>query len=301
MKKQPKPWAIGAAAHLAGVPTETVRIWERRYGLLDPDRSVGGHRLYGQRDVEILRAVKRLVDAGMRVGTVAGLPVDRLLAEAAHLEPASLTSSNASWVDDAVAAGLALDSGRLSALLDRPRLLTDAVDVVVSLYLPLLARIGDLWEQRACSVAVEHLVEKQVTARLHALLQTTRTTATARLVLCACAPDERHEAGLLAAALVLKTSGYAVALLGADVPADDLAKATRTLKPALVVLAVANRLSRGARTSLPAVLDRAPLVDVELIVGGANADALVALLQRRAPTIVHSLGALAGAARGLTG
>ena len=311
MKKQPKeptstavtapavkPWAIGTAARLAGVPSETVRIWERRYGLLDPARSAGGHRLYDERDVEILRAVKTLVDAGMRVGTVAALPIDRLLAEAAHAAPATVTSSNEGWVADAVAAGLALDGGRLAALLDRPRLLTDAVDVVGSLYLPLLARIGELWERGAYPVAAEHFVEKHITARLHALLQST-PTPTDRLALCACAPDDRHEAGLLAAALVLKTVGYAVAVLG-DVPTEDLVRATRTLQPALVLIAATNRLSRAARTGLPAALDRAPLLDVDLILGGANADALATLLKRK-PIVVRSIGALAGAARALTG
>ncbi|HEY4222760.1 MAG TPA: MerR family transcriptional regulator, partial [Myxococcota bacterium] len=73
MESQIKPYAVGAAAKRAGVPLETFRMWERRYALLDPERTFGGHRLYSDHDVAIVRAVKSLTDAGMRVGAVAAL------------------------------------------------------------------------------------------------------------------------------------------------------------------------------------------------------------------------------------
>ncbi len=90
-----KPYPIGTAARLAGIPPETLRIWERRYQFLDPGRTVGGHRLYSEEDVDLLRAVKRLVDSGMRIGAVAGMPHDEIRAAAARIGPPETTVGEA--------------------------------------------------------------------------------------------------------------------------------------------------------------------------------------------------------------
>lgn len=295
-----KPYPIGTAARLAGIPPETLRIWERRYKMLSPTRTEGGHRLYSERDVEILRSAKRLVDSGMRIGTVAAMPTEQILAAAARLPtappPASLLDGNQQLIDEILDAVRALDSQRVSALLDRPRLLTDGLEVVTSLYFPLLRQVGELWHKGELSVAEEHFIEKLVTARLHAILQSTAMPTSGRLALCACPPDERHEAGLLAAALALKSNGYAIALLGGDLPVADLIDAANRLAPALLVLAVSNDLSASARTELPRALEQAPLADIPLVIGGGRGVDLARLL-RREHDVVADLPGLLDAAR----
>lgn len=336
-----KPYPIGTAARLAGIPPETLRIWERRYRLLAPSRTEGGHRLYSERDVEVLRAVKRLVDAGMRVGSVAAMPPERILAEAATLPrdaggragalaegrggalpegmlpegvpsegalpEAVLLEDNEQLLAQIVESVRALDTTRTAALLDRPRLLTDGLDVVTSLYLPLLHRVGELWHDGELTVGQEHFVEKLVTARLHAILQSTAGPPHGRdgrdgrgpagLALCACPPGERHEAGLLAASVALKAAGFAVALLGGDLPVPDLIAAARQLAPSLVVLAVANDLSDEARAALPRALERPPLMDVPLLLGGAAAGSLAALLARDHEVVLRVADVVATARR----
>ncbi|WP_313706136.1 MerR family transcriptional regulator [Massilia sp.] len=68
----------GAAARLAGLPVETLRVWERRYGLSDPQRSSHGQRLYSAEQVQRLRLLKQLVDLGHPIGQLAGHSIDRL-------------------------------------------------------------------------------------------------------------------------------------------------------------------------------------------------------------------------------
>ena len=69
----------GAAARLSGVPVETLRVWERRYGITDPGRSEQGQRQYSFEDVRRLGLIKQLVDGGNPIGTVAALDVPQLL------------------------------------------------------------------------------------------------------------------------------------------------------------------------------------------------------------------------------
>jgi DNA-binding transcriptional MerR regulator len=68
----------GVAARLAGLPVETLRVWERRYALSDTQRSAHGQRLYSADQVRHLGLLKQLVDQGHPIGSLAGLPVERL-------------------------------------------------------------------------------------------------------------------------------------------------------------------------------------------------------------------------------
>ena len=68
----------GIAARLAGIPVETLRVWERRYQIVGPRLSARGHRLYSAEDVSRLTLVRQLVDLGSPIGSIAHLPLDAL-------------------------------------------------------------------------------------------------------------------------------------------------------------------------------------------------------------------------------
>jgi len=68
----------GTAARLAGIPVETLRVWERRYGVVGPGLSPRGHRLYATEDVSRLALIKQLVDLGNPIGSIATLPLASL-------------------------------------------------------------------------------------------------------------------------------------------------------------------------------------------------------------------------------
>lgn len=68
----------GVAARLAGLPVETLRVWERRYGISDTGRSAHGQRLYSDAQVRRLRLMKQLVDQGHPIGVLAQLPLEQL-------------------------------------------------------------------------------------------------------------------------------------------------------------------------------------------------------------------------------
>ncbi len=77
-------YPIRTVAHLAGVDARRIRAWETQYGLLRPARTKGGHRLFSQRDVDLLRRIKRLIDEeGLRLQGVR-LLLDAESAQAAH-------------------------------------------------------------------------------------------------------------------------------------------------------------------------------------------------------------------------
>ena len=77
-EKHQSNYRIGAVSRLTGIPPDTLRVWERRYELVAPMRSEGGGRLYSQEDVTRLSVIKRLVDSGHAIGTIAELSLDQL-------------------------------------------------------------------------------------------------------------------------------------------------------------------------------------------------------------------------------
>jgi MerR family transcriptional regulator, light-induced transcriptional regulator len=82
----------GTAARLAGVPVATLRVWERRYGVVAAPKTATGQRLYSGHDVQRLRLIKQLTERGHAIGTIATLPLNALAqraqAEAAAPPPA---------------------------------------------------------------------------------------------------------------------------------------------------------------------------------------------------------------------
>jgi len=70
----------GVAARLAGIPVETLRVWERRYGVVGPRLSPRGQRLYSSAEIRRLALIKQLVDMGHPIGAIAALPMDALSA-----------------------------------------------------------------------------------------------------------------------------------------------------------------------------------------------------------------------------
>ena len=83
-------YRIGAVARLTGISPDTLRIWERRYDIVEPRRTPKGGRLYSQQDVTRLTMIKTLVDQGYAISTVASLPAEELNRRLNTAQPANL-------------------------------------------------------------------------------------------------------------------------------------------------------------------------------------------------------------------
>jgi DNA-binding transcriptional MerR regulator len=256
---------IGELSRRVGVPVESLRAWERRYGLLAPSRTRGGFRLYGEDDVARVLAMRANLGRGLSAAEAARLA----LAEDAA-EPASSPSP-------------VVDASELAAALDRfdevgahealDRLLaTLTLDVVLrDVLLPYLRELGERWERGEASVAQEHFASNLLRGRLTALARAW-DRGTGPRALLACAAGERHDLPLVGLGLALRGRGWRIGYLGADTPVVSLVEAAGALGPDAVVVSgtVAGAFDAVAR-QLREVALHAPLY-----VAGAAADAGVA-------------------------
>jgi methanogenic corrinoid protein MtbC1 len=298
-------YSIGTVSKLSGVPVETIRIWERRYEMPSPTRTPGGHRKYKDDDVVLLRALKALTDEGARIGALAGesreaiLQAARLLASPSANTPPDERMGEIDFSDLAAQVVEAARDKRTSttaALLNRPLLHRHPREVILGLYLPVLRQVGDLWHAGDFDVASEHFIEKQITARLHSVLLNREERSDGPRAVLACAPTERHEAGLLASAVLLNLAGFDVTHLGADLPVDELARVVDEAKPRLVVLSSTVPLDDETLAEVAAGLEGASFGSTTIVVGG-NGGAAIAHAATRPVTVVSSLEELETLAR----
>ena len=113
---------IQSAAKQAGVSTQLLRAWERRYGLVEPQRTNSRYRLYTDDDVAILRGAKAMVDDGLRIAEVARLPREELrqaAMSAPRSEVGEVKGTSPGLLDSALEAVAALDAQALERILFR--------------------------------------------------------------------------------------------------------------------------------------------------------------------------------------
>ncbi|MGZ8783671.1 MAG: MerR family transcriptional regulator [Gaiellaceae bacterium] len=210
---------IAAVSQRTGIGADTLRKWERRYGVLRPGRTAGGQRRYDETDVARVVWLRDRLAQGFRIGEAAAL------LDAGATRP---TASTTDLRDAIVTAAAALNTLELTGLVEQAFVLHDVATAVEDVIGPALQTVGDAWQTDPGSIAGEHLLSQVALARLRTLLDYRRPALNGTVVL-ACGPGERHELGLLALAVTLQADGWLAVYLGADTPLRiALATAART-------------------------------------------------------------------------
>ncbi|MFA9431463.1 MerR family transcriptional regulator [Egicoccus sp. AB-alg2] len=226
---------IGEVSRRTGVAVPTLRAWERRYGLLSPDRTEGGHRLYSERDVDRVKAMQRLLEDGWSAAAAAR-EVLREPATVTQLRPVpGLGSASMALVERLESAIDAFDASGADAVVDDvfarleiPRALDDVI-------LPVLRRVGDGWQDDPRVIAREHFATNTLRPRLQRLLRATARSG-GRSLLAAAPEGEEHDLGLLAAAVAAVDAGWRVHYLGARTPTPAMERGAADLQPDVVLV-----------------------------------------------------------------
>jgi len=259
---------IRTVSLLTGVNAVTLRAWERRYGLITPQRTPKGHRLYTQQDVERINRIVELLNQGISVSHVKPL-LDQV--------PGQTVTPTASddgdiWkrYQDKMLAAIehfdeqALDYAYNDALSLYP------VDIVNHrLTTPLLRLLGERWKSRPAGVAEEHFFSVYLRNKLGTRIHHMNQRGNGPLLLLACLPGELHEIGLLFFALAAVNAGYRVLILGANTPLQQIPLVLDKKPCAGVILSGASKPARGVvETELR---DLTSGLGIPVFVGGKSA------------------------------
>jgi DNA-binding transcriptional MerR regulator/methylmalonyl-CoA mutase cobalamin-binding subunit len=273
-------FSIGALSRATGIPVETLRTWESRYGYPVPERKPSGHRVYTLASVPRLRRIAEALSRGHRAGQVVTASDDdltELLActpRATAPPPAPAPPADAAGgAEDLLALVERFDAERLTRLLLRDWARLGPVAFLETRIAPAVRGVGEAWQAGRLEVRHEHFLSERIGDLLRSLRLPFEERATGPLVILASLPGESHSLGLQMAALTLAAAGCRILFLGTEVPPDQMAGLARDLGAGALAVSV-SRASRGRATTerLRRLRTRLPR-RTALIIGGEGAPA----------------------------
>jgi methanogenic corrinoid protein MtbC1 len=233
-----------------GIRSVTIRAWEKRYGLLTPQRSENRYRLYSEQDVALLRWVKMMADNGMMISRVAA-EVNRFreTGEWPETPPPMVQVRPAmqeippSRLADQLYQALVVHHEETEAneILQQAHSLYDLTTVCIDIITACLIKVGESWHRGDLRITEEHYASRYLQGKLVSLFQAFPNRRGAASIIMGCAPNELHEIGILMLAVMLRHEGYQVEYLGADVPLEDLVDYARQEKPDMICLSATSK------------------------------------------------------------
>lgn len=237
---------IQAVAAATGVPSITLRSWERRYGIPQPKRDVKGYRLYSDRDIAVARWLKERVEQGVGISRAVNMLQVLERGEMLEQPPASLDFN--SLRERLLAAVVRFDGEAVNRVVGEALMVATVEETALEVMQPVLYDIGRLWAAGEISVTAEHVGSNLIRAQVTQLIRIAPAPLREETILVCAAPGELHDLGALMLALFLRRRGFKVVYAGANVEAESVARDTQTLAPsALCVSASTPQAAEAVR------------------------------------------------------
>ncbi len=276
-------YTIGETANRSGVSVPLLRAWERRYGVVSPQRTSAGYRLYDDEAVARLRAMRLLVESGwaarQAAAHVADLPAEALADTVAAASGTAQTHEPSGVAAAEELVGRFVDAARQVDPVATERVLDEAYaaasfeTATERVVLPALAEVGAAWSRGELDVSAEHAASAAVLRRIGAAFNAAGRAAGAPVVLVGMPAGAHHEIAALAVATAARRVGLDAIYLGPNVPPDSWLSAVAETGARAVVTGAVMRDEMGPAAEALAGLRRA-YPELVLAVGGPHADGI---------------------------
>jgi methanogenic corrinoid protein MtbC1 len=291
---RPAPLSIAAVERDTGLSKDTLRVWERRYGFPAPARDEMDERVYAIDQVEKLRLIKRLLDAGHRPGRIVPLSYGELLVLAGGADEPGAASATApvpagaevrAYLDLIRSHDVAALRGALARALSRLGV-GAFVNTVAG---PLNTAVGDAWLRGQLEIFEEHLYTEALQVVLRQAIGSLPEPAACSQprVLLTTFPGEPHGLGLLMAEAMFSLEGCACLSLGTQTPLWDTALAAGAHRSHIVALSFTGCMNPNLIVDGLAELRGKLPADVQVWAGGS-----APVLWRRPVEGVQPMGSL---------
>lgn len=230
-------YSIKELERLSQVKAHTIRIWEKRYGLLKPKRSDTNIRSYSDADLRRLLNIATLSQRGMKVSHIARLSASEL--ESTVLQQAPDAAAPDNEIEALVSAMVEMDAERFERIISSAVLRLGFEPTMRQLLIPFLDRVGVLWQVGTIHPGQEHFVSLIIRQKLIAAIDglAPRQRPNKRSIILFLPEGELHEIGLLFSLYIARSAGHKVIYLGQSVPLPDLQAVAQRNKPDLLVTA----------------------------------------------------------------
>jgi len=244
---------IGFVSSQTGLSPHVIRAWERRYQAVMPKRSNSRRRLYHQADIERLLLLKRAIQLGHRISTIAGLQ-NRALKDLIHAISNSPEATPGSFqaafpiesgdtVDACMDAVATLNGMELNRLLRQATVTFSRYELLEKIVRPLMDRVGRRWSRGVLRIVHAQGASAVVHAHLVRMLEDPADSGEKRsCILIATPAGQRCCLGALAVCILAQDHGWQPIFLGTDLPAEEIAAACAILGPQMIALSITCRI-----------------------------------------------------------
>ncbi|MFZ9652069.1 MAG: MerR family transcriptional regulator [Steroidobacteraceae bacterium] len=233
-------FTIKAVAQATGLTVETLRAWERRYAVVSPSRDASGRRTYSAVDVARLRLLRSATELGHTISRLAPLSADdlaKLVADSGgQARPGPARGQM--YVERALDATEHSDPGGVEDALTSAVALLPPNEVVHTVIVPLVREVGERWHRGEVSIAQEHMVTDIVRRLVISVTRGYLRSDNGPCLVLATLSGERHELGILMCSWLAATRRFRTHYLGADCPAEEIARFALEVEAAAVLVSI---------------------------------------------------------------
>lgn len=267
-------YSIADVERDTGLSKDVLRVWERRYGFPVPTRNPLGERVYDESQLQRLRHIRRLLDAGYRPARVVQLPLGTLMSLQQQLAQPRVRGEAIAHLDVEYWLSFlyAQDSQGLREALVRTEQSRGLMGFLTEVIAPMNVAVGQAWLEGRLAVHEEHLYTETVSTVMRQALWIIRenTTPHGPRVLTTTLPGEEHGLGVLMAECAMAYSGCTLQSLGLQTPVPDIVSAVQTGQVNVVALGFSG--AQNPRDAFAALSQLREILDaqIEIWVGGTN-------------------------------
>jgi MerR family transcriptional regulator, light-induced transcriptional regulator len=230
-------YSIKELEKLSGIKAHTIRIWEKRHRLIEPQRTNTNIRFYSDDDLKKIMNVSLLNSNGIKISRIAEMSGEEI--NQRILELSETKSDAVIYIDQLVVAMVDLDEAKFEKILSSLVLRFTFERTIVEIVYPFLDKIGVLWQTHNISPAQEHFISNLIRQKLIVAIDALPIApATAKRALLFLPENEMHELGLLFHHYLIRKSGYRTFYLGQMVPHPDLISVYNVHTPDILVTSI---------------------------------------------------------------
>jgi DNA-binding transcriptional MerR regulator len=236
-------YSIKDLERLSGIKAHTLRIWEKRYGLMVPSRTRTNIRTYSDSDLKKILNVSILNRYGIKISRIAAMDENEIAEKIILISRDS--SDYDSLIENLIIAMVDLDEEKFDKLLSRAIMQTGFEETILKIVYPFLDQIGILWQTGTINPAQEHFISHLVRQKLIVGIDSVMPASNPdpKSFLLFLPEGELHEIGLLFYNYMLRKKGHKVTYLGQWVPLDDMAAASTVLNMDYLVTSIVSAYS----------------------------------------------------------
>jgi DNA-binding transcriptional MerR regulator/methylmalonyl-CoA mutase cobalamin-binding subunit len=240
---------IKVVARRTGLSAHVIRIWEKRYGVVEPLRTDTNRRLYTESEVTRLLLLRQLTDAGHSIGDIARLPDEKLTAlldkttnvrSNGHGHETSAASEElpAALLKESIGSIRQLDRYALESILARGAVKLGNHGLLQKVIAPLTQQIGELWRDGTITAAQEHFASAVIRVFLGSAARPFPLAEGVPTLVVATPSGQIHELGAVMVMAAASDLGWRVTYLGASLPAAEIAGAAVQHRARAVALSI---------------------------------------------------------------